>query len=82
MHHQVVQYNEEDAPVLEGVLQKLSRLPPLVTDGEVFKLRQQLAEVAEGKRFLLQGGDCAEIFDYCEKVRNGCYCLRVFSQHL
>lgn len=31
------------------------------------KLRQSLKEVAEGKAFLLQGGDCAELFDYCSQ---------------
>jgi 3-deoxy-7-phosphoheptulonate synthase len=41
------------------------RLPPLVTHEEVDRLRRQLAEVAEGKRFLLQGGDCAERFLDC-----------------
>jgi 3-deoxy-7-phosphoheptulonate synthase len=30
-------------------------------------LRRQLAEVADNKRFLLQGGDCAETFDYCSQ---------------
>ena len=43
----------------------LSRLPPLVTSWEVETLRGQLAEAADGKRFLLQGGDCAESFDDC-----------------
>jgi len=32
---------------------------------EVDAVRQQLAEVAAGKRFLLQGGDCAERFADC-----------------
>lgn len=41
------------------------RLPPLVAPSEVDALRSQLAEVAEGKRFLLQGGDCAERFVDC-----------------
>jgi len=41
------------------------RLPPLVTPPEVDRLLVQLAEVAEGKRFLLQGGDCAERFMDC-----------------
>ncbi|KAI8818605.1 DAHP synthetase [Fimicolochytrium jonesii] len=52
---------------VEKVLAKLSHLPPLVSSQEVDKLRQQLAEVAENKRFLLQGGDCAELFDYCSQ---------------
>lgn len=32
---------------------------------EIEQLKQQLAEVADGKRFLLQGGDCAERFQDC-----------------
>jgi 3-deoxy-7-phosphoheptulonate synthase len=43
----------------------LSRLPPLVTSWEVETLRGLLAEAADGKRFLLQGGDCAESFEEC-----------------
>ena len=54
-----------DADELEGVLGELHALPPLVTSREVLNLKQQLAEAQEGKRFLLQGGDCAEIFDDC-----------------
>jgi 3-deoxy-7-phosphoheptulonate synthase len=49
----------------ERVLAEISRLPPLVTWGEVDKLRKQLAEAQRGERFLLQGGDCAESFDDC-----------------
>ncbi|MFQ5347727.1 MAG: class II 3-deoxy-7-phosphoheptulonate synthase [Rhodothalassiaceae bacterium] len=41
---------------------RLRRCPPLVFGGEVMALRAQLARVAEGKAFLLQGGDCAESF--------------------
>ena len=40
-------------------------LPPLVVASEVDLLRSQLAEVASGTRFLLQGGDCAERFVDC-----------------
>lgn len=32
---------------------------------EIESLREQLAQVAEGRRFLLQGGDCAESFKDC-----------------
>lgn len=35
---------------------------------KIHRLRQQLADVAHGKAFLLQGGDCAELFDYCSQV--------------
>ncbi len=55
-----------DQKALNQVLIKLSKLPPLVTSWEVEKLRSQLAEVASGDRFLLQGGDFAEEFDDCE----------------
>ena len=41
---------------------RAARLPPLVTSWEILALKQQLAEAQEGKRFLLQGGDCAESF--------------------
>ncbi len=54
-----------DAAALESVLRQLSVLPPLVTSWEVNALKLQLAEAAHGKRFLLQGGDCAESFDEC-----------------
>ena len=47
---------------LSSVLDKLSKFPPLVFAGEARNLEKQLAEVANGKAFLLQGGDCAESF--------------------
>ncbi|MBO6541313.1 MAG: 3-deoxy-7-phosphoheptulonate synthase class II [Rhizobiaceae bacterium] len=40
----------------------LASYPPLVFAGEARKLKSQLAAVADGKSFLLQGGDCAESF--------------------
>ena len=51
-----------DAAVLQNVEDTLSSLPPLVFAGEVRRLKRRLAKVAEGKAFLLQGGDCAESF--------------------
>ena len=54
-----------DAQALESALVELRRLPPLVTSWEILSLKQQLAEAQEGKRFLLQGGDCAESFVDC-----------------
>lgn len=41
-------------------------LPGLVSVKEIETLKEQLAEVADGKRFLLQGGDCAERFQDCQ----------------
>ena len=54
-----------DPVQVEEVYRQLSALPPLVTSWEVEALKAQLAEVAEGKAFLLQGGDCAESFADC-----------------
>ena len=51
-----------DGAALERVEQQLSVYPPLVFAGEARSLKQQLGEVAEGRAFLLQGGDCAESF--------------------
>lgn len=55
-----------DEGLLQEVLAQLQRLPPLVTSWEVENLKGQLAEVARGERFLLQGGDCSESFEECE----------------
>src|SRR5690348_7073180 len=51
-----------DAAVLAAVEAKLKTHPPLVFAGEARNLMAGLAQVAEGKAFLLQGGDCAESF--------------------
>ncbi len=51
-----------DAADLETALKSLSILPPLVFAGEARRLRAALAQVADGKAFLLQAGDCAESF--------------------
>ena len=58
-----------DTAELERVLAELHLLPPLVTSWEIIGLRDQLAEATEGKRFVLQAGDCAERFIDCTPVR-------------
>ena len=60
--HQVV-YEDRDA--VERAVEKLRRLPPLVTSGEIDHLRKEIADAQQGKRFVLQGGDCAETLDDC-----------------
>ena len=52
-----------DPGCLRGSVKELSVLPPLVFAGEVDILRERLAAAAQGKAFLLQGGDCAETFE-------------------
>src|SRR6202521_3149816 len=51
-----------DQKLLAEVEAQLSTFPPLVFAGEARALKRQLAEVAAGDAFLLQGGDCAESF--------------------
>lgn len=55
----------EDQAAVNRAVTKLTALPPLVTAHEIWKLRASLRDVALGKAFLLQGGDCAELFSYC-----------------
>ncbi|GAA4006825.1 3-deoxy-7-phosphoheptulonate synthase class II [Allokutzneria multivorans] len=40
----------------------LESVPPITVPAEVDRLRERLSEVAQGRAFLLQGGDCAETF--------------------
>ncbi|MGE0612142.1 MAG: class II 3-deoxy-7-phosphoheptulonate synthase [Hyphomicrobiales bacterium] len=47
---------------LTEVEKQLATFPPLVFAGEARDLKSRLAKVAEGKAFMLQGGDCAESF--------------------
>jgi 3-deoxy-7-phosphoheptulonate synthase len=54
-----------DQQALDDALVKLADLPPLVTSWEILSLREQIAEAQAGKRFVLQGGDCAESFAEC-----------------
>ena len=51
-----------DLDALAAVEARLATYPPLVFAGEARKLKAKLADVAHGKAFLLQGGDCAESF--------------------
>ncbi len=51
-----------DKAALADVENRLSGYPPLVFAGEARLLKSQLADVADGRAFLLQGGDCAESF--------------------
>ena len=60
---QMIDYPDRQA--LDRAVAKLGALPPLVTSGEVERLTELLAQAQEGRRFLLQGGDCAETLDDC-----------------
>jgi len=54
--------NYPDPARLEWAENILSEMPPLVFAGEARRLKAQLADVAAGNAFVLQGGDCAESF--------------------
>ncbi len=57
---QVPEYRDQAS--LGAMEDRISTYPPLVFAGEARRLREQLADVAAGRSFLLQGGDCAESF--------------------
>ncbi len=61
-----------DQNELNRVLGELKRYPPLVFAGEARRLKEQLADVANGEAFLLQGGDCAESFSefHADNIRD------------
>ncbi|MBF0622568.1 MAG: 3-deoxy-7-phosphoheptulonate synthase class II [Magnetococcales bacterium] len=61
-HEALQQPNWPDQNALKTTFDNLSSYPPLVFAGEVRSLQRRLADVAQGKAFLLQGGDCAESF--------------------
>ncbi|KAI0473905.1 phospho-2-dehydro-3-deoxyheptonate aldolase-like protein [Xylariaceae sp. FL0804] len=56
-----------DPAALDRATSELASLPPIVHPHEIQKLKQSLRDVARGEAFLLQGGDCAELFDYCRQ---------------
>ena len=58
-----------DTDALQKSYLELKSLPPLITSWEIEALKDKLALAAEGKSFLLQGGDCAETFDSCTSVK-------------
>jgi 3-deoxy-7-phosphoheptulonate synthase len=61
--------NQED---LNQILETLRGYPPLVFAGEARSLKKALGDVAQGKAFLLQGGDCAESFSefHAQNIRD------------
>ncbi len=74
---QVPEYRDGDA--LKAVEARLATFPPLVFAGEARDLKRALGQVAEGRGFLLQGGDCAESFaeHHADNIRDF---YRVFLQ--
>ena len=59
------QFHYPDPRALAQARTRLAQLPPLVTSWEIEKLREHIAQAQSGHRFILQGGDCAEMLDQC-----------------
>ena len=61
------------------IIKKISTCPSLIVVDEIKKLKKRLQKVADGKAFLLQGGDCAETFKEFseENIKNK---LKIFFQ--
>lgn len=51
-----------DPDALKRATDRLREVPPLVFAGEADVLREHLAAAGRGEAFVLQGGDCAEVF--------------------
>lgn len=56
----------EDEEGLSRVVERLRTFPPLVTSWEIERLKGLLADAEVGRRFVLQGGDCAETLADCQ----------------
>jgi 3-deoxy-7-phosphoheptulonate synthase len=54
-----------DGAAVQSAVRRLSALPPIVTSWEIERLRSLIEEAQQGKRFWLQGGDCAETLSDC-----------------
>ena len=54
-----------DHAQLQKTVNRLETMPQLVSKYEVLRLKEELVKAARGESFILQGGDCAEIFDEC-----------------
>ncbi|MEO7112984.1 MAG: 3-deoxy-7-phosphoheptulonate synthase, partial [Polyangiaceae bacterium] len=52
---------------LDSAIDKLSNLPSLVTSWEIEQLKTLIGEAQRGRRFVLQGGDCAETIADCRE---------------
>jgi 3-deoxy-7-phosphoheptulonate synthase len=62
-YHAEQQPSWPDEPAVERALKQIASYPPLVFAGEARNLTAALGQVAAGRAFLLQAGDCAESFE-------------------
>jgi len=57
-----------DQNALESALNKVRSLPPLVHSKEIEALKKHIADAQAGRKFFIQGGDCAERFVDCSQT--------------
>ncbi|RPJ40326.1 MAG: 3-deoxy-7-phosphoheptulonate synthase class II, partial [Chloroflexi bacterium] len=58
----------KDPKALRDVMKQIAALPPIVFPGQVDELKKKIALAAEGRAFILQGGDCVERFSDCDQA--------------
>jgi len=58
----------DDLAAVEDAARRLAQLPPLVTSWEIERLKALLADAQRGERFVLMGGDCAEMVADCSSA--------------
>lgn len=68
-----------DKPKFEWVMTQLKDAPPLVTEREIKQLKHLLAKAGKGQAFILQGGDCSELFSDCNQ-RQICNKFKILLQ--
>ena len=59
----------DDQEALARATRRLAELPPLVTSWEIERLKELLADAQQAKRFVLMGGDCAEMVRDCQSEK-------------
>ncbi len=59
------QAHYSNTSLLDETIKELAQLPPLVSVQEIEELKTRIASAAKGQCFVLQGGDCAELFSDC-----------------
>ena len=62
MNNILQQPNWPNQNIYNKIIKDLCKYPNLVFPNEIIELREELKEVSQGNKFVIQGGDCAETF--------------------
>lgn len=66
-HPQAQGVEYQDTQARDHCLEQLKKLPPLVTEREIKQLKKLMHKASRGEAFILQGGDCSELFTDCNQ---------------